>query len=224
MKVLIFDSGPLINLSMNGLLYVLEELKKSFDGHFIITEAVKREVIDRPINIERFELGALRVLDLLNRGILEMPEILGVDKARINEETYRLMQAANHALRFKSKAINIVSDAEMSCLALSTELNKRKIENMIAIDERTTRIIGEDPENLEKLMSEKVHHPVRLDIQNLKEFKDHRFIRSAELVYVAYKKGIVNLEGKKVLEALIYAAKYKGSSISYDEINELKKL
>jgi hypothetical protein len=59
----------------------------------------------------------------------------------------------------------------------------------------------------------------------MKIFSKFKFIRSSELVYVAYKKGIINLgNNKKVLEALLYATKFKGSSISFEEINELKRL
>lgn len=224
MKALIFDSGPLINLSMNGLLYIIEELKKNFDGKFIITESVKREVIDRPINIERFELGALRVQTLLDSGIIELPSSIGVDSSKLIAETNRIMGVANSAVRLKNKSINIVSEAEMSCVALSSILTKKGIDNLIVIDERTTRILAENPENLERLMTERIHSPIKANIKILKEFEDHQFIRSSELVYVAYKKGLINLKGKKVLEALIYATKFKGSAISFEEINELKKL
>ena len=223
MKALIFDSGPLINLSMNGLLYILEELKKTFKGKFIITEQVKREVIDTPLSIERFELGAIRIQNLLTYGILEMPSSLGIDENKLRNDTKKLVDTVNHSVRIKSEPIHIVSDAEMSCLALSAELNEKNIDNLIAIDERTTRVLFESPENLEKLMTEKFHQPVKVDLQNLRGLKDHKFIRSPEIVYVAYKKGLVHLEGKKVLEALIFATKFKGSAISFDEINELKK-
>ena len=43
MKHLIFDSGPLINFSMNGALHVLERLNKEFKGDFLITKEVKEE-------------------------------------------------------------------------------------------------------------------------------------------------------------------------------------
>ena len=45
-KALIFDSGTLINLTMNCLLYILPELKKIFKGKLLITSAVKYEIID----------------------------------------------------------------------------------------------------------------------------------------------------------------------------------
>ena len=67
MRVLILDSGPLINLSMNGLLYILEGLKAHFQGKIIITRQVKYETIDRPLNVPRFELGALRIKNLLDK-------------------------------------------------------------------------------------------------------------------------------------------------------------
>lgn len=225
MKVLIFDSGPLINLSMNGLLPALEEMKKRFDGKFIITEAVKNEVVDRPSGIERFELGALRVQNLLDKGVLELPSSLGIELGNLKNKTRELMNLANNSIKVKNRPINIVSEAEITCIALSNELNKKGINNMIAIDERTTRILGEEPENLERIMSEKLNQKISVDQKSLKSFKDHKFIRSSELVYVAYKKGLINIGGgKRLLEALIYATKFKGSSISFDEINELKKL
>ena len=51
-KAIIFDSGTLISFSMNGLLPELRELKKIFNGKFLITKDVKREVIDKPIKIK----------------------------------------------------------------------------------------------------------------------------------------------------------------------------
>jgi hypothetical protein len=223
-KILIFDSGTLINLSMNGLLYILEEFKKISDVRFMITEQARLETVDRPSNVPRFELGALRIKQMINEEILEMPSSLNISKESIDTGTKELMEMANHTVEARGKFVNIVSDAEMSCLALSRELSERDIENLIAIDERTTRILAEKPENLQKLMSDRLHFPVRLDKTNFQEFKKFRFIRSTELAYAAHKKGILHLKDPKALEAVLYATKYKGSSVSFDEINVLKKL
>lgn len=223
-KALIFDSGTLITLSMNGLLYILEKLKKSFPGKFLITNAVKYETLDRPIKVPRFELEALRIKNLIGKKILEFPESLGIDQSTLKEETIRLMEIANNSIEAKGKRIKIISEAETSCLALSKELTKRKITNIIAIDERTTRILSEKPENLEKIMSKKLHTRVHYSKKSLQDFKEFRFIRSTELVYVAYKKGYLEIKDPKALEAVLYATKFKGSSVSFDEINELKRL
>lgn len=224
MKALIFDSGTLINLSLNGLLYILESMKKNFDGKFLITEAVKYEVIDRPMGIEKFELGALRVEALLDSGIIELPEAMGISSSLIKEKTKDFMSSANSALEYKGQGVKIVSEGEMSCLALSAELEKKGISTIISIDERTTRILCEEPRNLENIMSAKLHQRLQTRMSKLQLFSKFKFIRTSELVYVAYKKGLINIPGKKALEALLYATKFKGASISFEEIDQLKKL
>ncbi len=223
MKVLIFDSGALINLSMNGLLYILESLKAKFNGKFIITKQVKYETIDRPIGIQRFELGALMVQALLDSKVIELPSSLNVSVEEIDKRTKELVEAANHYIEWQKTPIKIVSDAEISCIALSKILNEKNIENIIAIDERTTRLLSENPKGLEKLMSEKLHKRVEIASSNSNLFKGHKFIRSSEIVYVAYKKNLLNLKGKKALEAVLFATKFKGSAISFEEISSLLK-
>ena len=224
MKVLIFDSGTIINLSMNGLLYILEELKKKFDGKFIITEAVKQEIFDRPYNIPRFELEALEIKKLIDLKVLEPPETLGIKESLLKNKINQLMNAANNAVEAEGKRITIVSEAEISCLSLSSELENRKIENLIAIDERTTRILSEKPENLEKIMTKKLNKKVKIDFGALKIFSNFKFIRSSEIGYVAYKTGVLRVSGAKALEAVLYATKYKGAAISFEEIEQLKKM
>ena len=217
-KALIFDSGTLINLSMNGLLYILEELKKTFDGQFLITEEVRYEVLDKPLKVQRFELEALRVKRLVDSKVLEFYPI------NLDKKTSELMRAANHSVRSDRKWIKIVSEAEISCLALSSELSKKKIENLIAVDERTTRILSEKPQNLKKIMTKRLRKRVDIELKNLEAFKKYRFIRSSELAYVAHKKGLLRVKGPLALEAVLYATKFKGSAISWDEIKELKRL
>lgn len=224
MKALIFDSGTLINLSMNGLLDILERLKKIFDGKFLITSAVKKETIDRPIKVQRFELGALRIQTLLQKGVLEMPDSLQIDNTELDRLTQHLLKSANKVIQIKDTYVDIVSEAEMSCLALSTLLEREKIETIIAIDERTTRTLCEDPRMLERLISDRIHQWAKVTATDLAEFRAYRFIRSSEIVYVAYKKGVLGIEGKQALEAALYATKSKGAAISYEEIESLKKL
>ncbi|MBM3232758.1 hypothetical protein FJZ18_01160 [Candidatus Pacearchaeota archaeon] len=224
MKALIFDSGTLINLSMNGLLYVLEKLKKNCDCYFLITSAVKHEIIDRPLSIQRFELGALNIQALMDSGVLNLPSVLGIKEEDIDKDTRDIMDMANHYIQVNGKWVSIVSEAEISCLALNDILSKRGFETLIAIDERTTRMLCESPESLERVMSEKIHQKVDLIAQNFKIFHKYRFVRSSELVYVVYKKGLINLKGNKVLEALLYATKFHGAAISFEEIDILKKL
>lgn len=224
MKALIFDSGTLINLSMNALLDILERLQQHWNGVFLITPQVKSEIIDRPLKVHRFELGALRIQQLFNQSILKLPEALAVNRQELEQTTTHLLEAANHTLQIKGSWLEIVSEAEMSCIALAKLLHKKGVETLIAIDERTTRTLCENPRMLEQLISDRMHQWAKVTAADLSEFQEYRFIRSSELVYVAYKKDLLGLQGKQALEAALYATKSKGAAISYEEIEALKKL
>ena len=224
MKALIFDSGALISLSMSSLIEELRGLKKIFDGKFIITKEVKGEVVDRPLNIKRFELEAMRTQQLINDGVLEMPSSMKINDSEIAGKTYEFLNIANNVFETRKRPVHLIDVGEASCLALSKILSERGIENIIAIDERTTRMLGEKPENLKKLMESKLHMPIFEKKENYKFFKDFRFVRSTELIYVAYKKGIIRMKNKNVLDALLYALKFKGTAISDDEIREIERI
>ncbi len=225
MKIIIFDASTLITLAMNGLLEELKELKKFFDGKFIITESVKREVIDKPMTIKRFELEALKIKSLLDSKILELPSSLKINQDEILKRNAEITKIANSTFQGKERDIKIIDLGEISCLALSRILDEKKIENIVAVDERTTRMLGEKPENLERLLERRLHTHITFKEDNFKFFKGFRFIRSSELVYIMYKKGVVKLKnGGKVLDALLYAVKFKGCAISDEEIKEIKRI
>ena len=222
-KVLILDAGPIINLSMNGLLEIFEHIQKQ--GIIIaITNYVYQEVIDRPSHIPRFELGALKIKSLVEGGVIKFATDLGLAQIEIESETQKWLRICNSCVRTNNHPIEIVSAAEMSCIAVSNLLNKKGIENIIGIDERTTRILFEKPENLRDLMSNKLHREINLDTKELTNTSQFRFIRSSELVFMAYKKGFIPIKDKNLLEALLYATKFKGCAISWEEIEQLKKL
>jgi len=223
-KAIIFDAGTIITLSMNGLLDVFKNLKEQFNGKFLITEDVEYEIITRPLKIKKFELGALEIKQLLDENVLELPSSVGIKDSVIQEKTRWLLDIANRTFFVKEKYIHLIDRGETSCLALSELLSKKGIENVISIDERTTRMLCEKPENLHKLLETKLHTKIRLKKENLAYFSKFKFIRSSELVYIAYKKNLVKLKNENVLDALLYAVKYKGCSISRNEIEEMKRL
>lgn len=223
MRYVIFDAGPIISLTMNGMLYVVEKLKENFDGEFIITPTVRSELIDRPIKIKRFELEAIQVKNLIERGILKMSSEF-VPNNKLDKETKKILNSTNSFLRSSEtgEKINLIHTGEAECLAFSSLCGK---ENVIAIDERTTRMIIESPENLKKMIERKVHMPLKQDINAIKDLKNFKFIRSPEILFVAYKKGLIPLKKEKpLLDALLYAVKFKGAAISSAEIEEMKSL
>jgi hypothetical protein len=225
MKAIIFDSGTLISLSMNGLLSELSELKKSFNGKFIITQEVKREVIDKPLTIKRFELEALRIKQMFDEGILERPSSLGINEKVLESETDKIQKITNETFSVKNSFVHLIDSGEASCMALSRILIDKKIKNVIAVDERTTRLLCEKPQNLKEIMERRLHTKINSKEENYKFFRGIKIIRSPELIYVAYKKGIIGLkDGKNVLDALLYALKFRGAAISDEEIREIKNI
>lgn len=223
MKYLIFDSGPVISLTMNGMLPILEKLKGIFDGEFVITPQVKNEVVDRPMKIKKFKLEAMQVADLIKRGIFKMSsDFVGSDK--LDKEIKNMLKLTGSVLRTTAtgEKISILHEGEASCLAFASLCGA---ESVIVIDERTTRMLTEAPGNLERMMEKKLHTPLDADLKLLKKLKKFKFIRSAELLYVAYKKDLVGVDkNKDLLDALLYGAKFKGCAISSGEIEEIKKL
>ena len=224
-KAIIFDAGALISLSMNGLTNELVKLKKIFDGSFLITNQVKSEVIDKPLTIKSFELEAFRTKKLLDDGILELADDYGFDNCKVEEKAREIMRFANSFFQGPKGPVNIMHLGEASCLALSKMLNDKKINNVIVIDERTTRLIIENPENLKKIFEKKLHASVSIDVNKLKILKNFKFIRSAELLYIAYERNLFDLKkDRTLLDSLLYAVKYTGTSISSGEIEEIKSL
>ncbi len=223
-KAIIFDSSAIINFTMNGLLSEFRELKKIFDGKFLITKEVREEVIEKPMRIKRFKLEALKIKELLAEKILEMPSDSGIDENKISKMTREIINLANNTFFGHGNAIHIIDSGEASCLALSKLLNEKGVKNVLVVDERTLRILGEKPENLLALLNKKLHTEIESKEENFNFFRDFRFIRSTELIYIAYKKGIVKLKNHEVLDALLYAMKFNGCSISDDEISEIEKI
>jgi predicted nucleic acid-binding protein len=219
MKYLIFDSGSIITLAMNSLLDVLRNLKKGFQGKFLITEQVKYECIDHPSKIKKYELGALQIKELLEEGILELPD--KNLRAQIQKKTQEFLNKANHTYSSQGQWIQILDEGEASCLALSSLLQGNK---MIVVDERTTRMLVENPENLHKLYEEKFHTKIKAEENNYSFFENNKLMRSCELVFIAYKKGLIKLPANNLLDALLYATKFKGASISKEEIEAMERM
>lgn len=215
---------------MNGLLEEIADLKSIFKGKFVLTEEVKEEIIYKPMNIRRFKLEALQIKDLCDRKILEEPESLGISKKDVSKKTKELLEIANSIFDgdfYKERRkVHLIDSGEASCLALAQLLKEKNSENeiVIATDERTTRMLCEKPENLKELLEKKLHIKIKFNKEGYEPFKGFNFIRSTELVYVAYKKGLLNIKNSELLDAVLYAMRSKGAAVSDEEIREIKIL
>ncbi|MBC8444001.1 hypothetical protein H8D83_00290 [Candidatus Woesearchaeota archaeon] len=226
MKILLFDTGPIISMTMNHIIWSLKLLKKQFKGKFYITEAVKKELIDKPLRTKKFKLEALQTLYRINAKTLEIKTAPGLDS-----KTDYLLKLANTCFKYDSHYLKIVQYAEIETLALALIIKA----DAIVIDEKTTRLLVEDPNKLEKILSYKIHRKVSIDQTNLKKFitavKGVNLIRSAELVSIAFELGLLDKyisnrpnAKKELLEALLWGIKLEGCAISEKEIRMIDKL
>ncbi len=223
MKAIIFDASTLISLAMACLYDELRKLKLNFKGKFLITPYVREEVINKPLTIKRFQLEGIRIQQLVEEGVLEMSSSI-VSDDEVSKATQEIMNLANSSYSGKDGKIKLIDLGEASCVALSNILTKKKIQNIVAVDERTLRSLCENPSGLKKHLERKMHTKISIKKENLNRFKGIKIIRSIELIYIAYKKGLTGKRNKRLLESLIYALRFKGCSISNEELNEIKRI
>ncbi|MDI3473901.1 MAG: hypothetical protein PWR30_224 [Candidatus Woesearchaeota archaeon] len=228
MKGIILDAGPIISLSINNLLWLFEELKKTTSINFYITPAVKSEVFDRPITTKKFKIKAIQTLDLISEGIIELVEC-------DNDFVKKTLQLANSCFYSKGENIKVAHLGEIEAICASIE---HAISTLV-IDESNMRLMIEDTEGLKKRLSSKLHAYIGEDKENIKKFKSLtsriNLIRSSELVGIAYEKGlferwkdknqenyIENID-ESILDGILWGVKLAGCSITPAEIDELKE-
>lgn len=225
MKTLCFDTGPVISLALNGLLWIIEPLKKRFGGEFLITKRVKHELVDRPIESKKFKLEALQVLQVIESGALQL-----ASPSRMNEVTSDLMEMSNNMFFAKGRPLKLVHQAEIECLAACMILGSEGF----VVDERTTRLLIEKPDKLAKRLKRKLHTHIRIDHKLLKAFQKRvarvKLIRSVELVTIAFELGILDNyvahlphAKRTLLEALLWGVKINGCAVTEEEIAKIIK-
>lgn len=223
---IIFDTGPIISLAMNNLLGVLEELKKKYNKDFLISKSVRKELIDRPLHTKKFKFEALQVLKLIKDNVLGV-----VESKEVEDKAVKLLSLANSIFTAYGKNINIVHKAEITGIELCINLNA----DAFVVDERTSRLLLENPIDLKNILEKKLHTNISINNENLKQFKEQtkgvKPIRSVELVTVAYELGlldkfILDIEEprKNLIDSLLWGVKLNGCAVSKQEIDEIMQL
>ena len=225
---LVFDSGPVISLSTVNLLWLLEPLKKRFIGDFYIPKGVYDELIERPLQTKKYKFEALQILPMINSGVLRV-----IDNDLIQSKAAELAGLANSAFKVKGNWISIVHHTDMEVVATAIHLGS----SAIVVDERTTRVLIENPKKVAERLMKKLHAKVEINQENLAKFKKEvgklRVIRSVELCVIAYELGLLDKymfeeEEKTVpnprralLEGVLWGIKLNGCSIGREELEDI---
>lgn len=224
MKTILFDTGTIISLTTTNLLWILEEFKKK--ANLAITIGVKRELVDRPLETRRFKFEALQVQSLIDRGILTvLKDDIIIKKAQ------EISNLANSILSAHGQNIKIVQIGEMETVAAAV-LYKA---DAIAVDERITRTMLENPHGLHLLMEKRLHMQLKHNEPALHAFEEATrhisIIRSIELVTIAYEQGLLDKfivsipnSRRELLESILWSVKLNGCSVTEDEIDAIVKM
>ena len=228
MVVLIVDSSTIISFGMNCLLWVFERLK-SKNIKFIVPMAVKEEVIDSGIKTKKYKYEAIRVSEYFSKGVFE------VYTGDIKKETSEILNYANTSFYIKNKPIKILHKADAEVLALAEKINA----DGILVDEKTMRLLIENPEEVKKHLEKKFHEKSKMIDESIMSFQkragNREMIRSADLIAYSFEIGIFdelidvclikekNCK-KELIEGLLYCLKFAGCAISFNEINDYVNL
>lgn len=213
MGIIAADSSSMISLAINCMSNVLRDL----NAKVVVSEGVYDEIITHPINTKHFALEAMRIRKLFSEGVVsvEKPD---------SHLTHRILDLSNSVYSFRGYSMKIIHEGEAEALSLAKAMGA----DALLVDERTTRLLIEDPEELGKVLSSRNQKEVRMDYGKLQALEKIvsgvSVIRSSEIAAVAYENGILEKylgkEDHKVLEAVLCALKFSGCSISWDEISE----
>ncbi|MBI2564679.1 hypothetical protein HYV79_01680 [Candidatus Woesearchaeota archaeon] len=226
MKTLVFDAGPIISFTTNNLLHLFPKLKEAYGGKFVITSAVKKELIDKPLITKKFKFEALQVEKIIDENILSV-----VKDKTVEKKGEKLLALANKCFNAQNTPVKAFQQGEIESLAYACDNNAEAI----VIDEFLTRALIENPDAIKEVMEKRLHTKVDVDENALKEFQTQickiKIIRSIELVTIAFEKGLLNeyvvnlpKAKKTLLESLLWGLKLNGCSVTENEIKEIIKL
>lgn len=230
MKGIVFDTGPVISMTLNNLLWLLDPLKKKFGGEFFICPGVYGELIKKPLTTKKFKFEALQILPYIVTDVLKLYK-----SQELEALTKELMHLANNSFIARGSPIKAVHLGEVQAIATALLTGS----DTLVIDERTTRTLIENPHSLSEHLQRKLHTHIDIDREMLDKLSEKighiRVIRSFELVTIAYEMGCldrymldavekvpeVSNVKRAVLEGVLWAIKLSGCSVSRDEIYEI---
>lgn len=222
-KEVVCDSSSIIAISEVCLLSLVSEFAKR-GVKFYIPVGVRKEVVDTPITTKSFRLEAVRIASAIARG-----DISVIDKEELAQATHDkanlVMSLANSLFSCNGRPIHLIDYGECDAIALALEIGC----GTLMVDEKTTRLLIENPQALHDSLETRIGRPVSTNHESLGKLSDLlaplSAIRSSELVAVGFSEGILaslykDQAGRDVLFGALYAVKENGCSIGEVEVRE----
>lgn len=229
---MVCDSSALISLTDSCFVHALYFLKKKYKGSFIIPPSVEYECVDHPMRMRMHAIHALRLKRAIAEHVIDVVPLSSQKDVREPSERTDSGAAApveaqeikwlgNNLFYASGTPIKLIQEGEIEVLALGRQAG---VQNLL-VDERTVRMLVEDPETLRIHLEDEFHRPITTNEENLSAFsrltRGFRFFRSSELLLLAYEKGYFADYGaleKDAIEAALYKLKYAGCAVGFSEI------
>ena len=217
-REIILDSSTLISISEKCMSKIITQLSEKEGIVFIIPESVYYESVKHPMEIKRFEFNAIRINEMVKKGIIKIAN----SDAALKETMEKIKECANSIYHFDGQSLHILHDGECEMLALAKNRNV----NVLAVDERTTRMLVENPQPLRNFLARRYGTNLKIDSFHMDLFKQYVsgisvILRSVELISLAYDRNCFDGElptSPEALESALFALKYAGCAVSADEI------
>lgn len=218
MKKVVLDSSFIITLASNNLLDIFRFFN---DVDFCCPPSVKKEVVDNGLKTRKYKFQCLRIAKVFQEGLIKVlsPEELEKRKKELLNKLNKLYKS--------DEFIKVVHEGEVGALALARIIDAEAV----LVDEKTTRLILEDPEKLGSHLESKLHRDIQYNkkladrLQDIS--KEFSILRTSEVAMIAYEKGFFDsykFEDVNLVEAILWSLRFKGCAISTDEIEEYSKM
>lgn len=214
---IVFDSSALISLTDSCFVHALQMMRRKYSGKFVIPPSVEYECVVHPRKVRMHALHALRIARAIKDRVLEVVDVRETGRVKA------ILNHANSAFYVNGKPLELLQVGEAEALALAGELGCRDM----VIDERTCRVLAEEPQKYAAHLAEEFGSKIKVDTKSLDSFlamvSGMRFYRSTEFMVLAYEHGYFDDYGpmrEEALEAALFRLKYAGCAISEEEIAE----
>ncbi|NUN11902.1 hypothetical protein HUU53_04655 [Candidatus Micrarchaeota archaeon] len=221
MPLVVCDASSLISLSESCNIGVLAFLKEKLGFNFVIPPSVKDEIISHPLHVKSFSFSAVRLRKALDAGVLTV-----ISSPTLVQETKTIMNESNSLFFSHHKPLKIIHDGEAQCMGLFSSVSAK----LFLVDEKTTRMLLEDPFKLESVMRSE-HDDLKVEEKKFDFFKKMgsrvKIIRSTELMALAFEKGFFDdYKENKVfaLHSALYSLRKSGCSISSLELDQYESI
>lgn len=214
MSSFIVDSSTIISLASSCLLDVFRKFHER-GNRFILPPWVYDEVVNRPLQIERFEFEGYRVKKLVDEGVFEV-----YPNKKISKEAMEFSRYINNSFFAKNQPIKVIHPADAEGIFLTKRLG-----DALIVDERNMRLTIENPMKIKKVLQRRLHTQIKVNKDNLKKALEYvgnvPVLRSIDLVSIAWERNLIDFnKDRNALKAMLLSLKYAGCTISFDEVFE----